>query len=92
MILIAAIRDYFYKADDAETARLIEEENLISKDRETHVEAAHFRLNAEDHQFFQNRIRCGLIIKNVRWQRLSENPINESKRQRKSPVDLSILR
>ena len=56
MILVAAIRDYFYKADDAETARLIEEESLISKDRETHVEAAHFRLNAEDHQFFQNRI------------------------------------
>ena len=56
MILIAAMRDYFYKSRDAETARLIEEESLISKDRQTHVEAAHFRLNAEDHDFFQNRI------------------------------------
>ena len=56
MILIAAIRDHFYKSGDEETARLIEDESLISKNRKTHEIKAHFSLNAEDHQFFHDRI------------------------------------
>lgn len=56
MILIAAIRDYFCKTGDEETARLIEDESLISKHRQSHEETAHFSLNAEDHQFFHSRI------------------------------------
>jgi hypothetical protein len=56
MVLIAAIRDHFYSSGDEETARLIEDESLISKDRKTHEIRAHFVLNAEDHQFFHDRI------------------------------------
>ena len=56
MILIAAIRDHFCTSGDQETAQIIENESLISKDRRTHEVTAHFSLNAEDHQFFHNRI------------------------------------
>lgn len=56
MILISAIRDYFLLAGDEETARLIEDEALYSKHRRTHEETPHLKLNAEDHQFFHNRI------------------------------------
>lgn len=56
MILVAAIRDYFYKNGDKETTRIIEEGRLISKDRKTHEPTAHFKLNAVDQQFFQERI------------------------------------
>jgi uncharacterized protein with ParB-like and HNH nuclease domain len=56
MILVSAIRDYFLESGDEETARLIEDETLFSKHRRTHEETPHFKLNAEDHQFFHNRI------------------------------------
>ena len=56
MILIAAVRDYFCEINDTETADLIEQESLISKHRKTHDITPHFRLNAEDQQFFCNRI------------------------------------
>ena len=56
MILITAIRDYFSSINDSETARLIEDESLLSKLRETHEETPHFKLNAEDRQFFHDRI------------------------------------
>lgn len=56
MILVAAIRDYFLESGDEETARLIEDETLFSKHRRTHEEMPHLKLNAEDHQFFNNRI------------------------------------
>ena len=59
MILIAAIRDYFYRSNDIKTATLIESESLISTDRETQDETPHFKLNAEDGQFFLNSVlRC----------------------------------
>src|SRR5205823_2197787 len=51
-----AIRDYFFKSGDEETARLIENDWLMSKDRRTHTLSPHFSLNAEDQQFFQERI------------------------------------
>src|SRR5436305_7816257 len=56
MILIGAIRDYFFKSGDEETARLIENDRLMSTDRRTHTLSPHFSLNAEDQQFFQERI------------------------------------
>ena len=56
LILIAAIRDYFHRAGDKETAQLIYAQSLISKDRKTHAETPHFKLNAEDNDFFLKRI------------------------------------
>ena len=56
LILIAAIRDYFYKSGDKKTAQLIENQSLISEDRKTHDETPHFKLNAEDHDYFLKRI------------------------------------
>ncbi len=55
-ILIAAIRDYFLASTDGETARLVENEYLFSTDRKTHEVSARLHLNAEDHDYFQNRI------------------------------------
>jgi len=51
MILVAAIRDFFHKSDDEKTSWIIENESLISSDRRTHVDTAHFTLNAEDHSY-----------------------------------------
>jgi hypothetical protein len=56
MILIAAIRDYFHASKDPKTAFLVQDEFLISADRKTHEEKEHFSLNAEDRQFFHDRI------------------------------------
>lgn len=56
MILVAAIRDYFVRIGDQKTAGLIQSESLLSEDRKTHRETPHFRLNAEDHEFFLKRI------------------------------------
>jgi hypothetical protein len=56
MILVAAIRDYFFRNSDETTAGIIENESLFSQDRETHELQPHFRLNAEDHEFFGVRI------------------------------------
>jgi hypothetical protein len=56
MILIAAIRDYFFRNSDEKTAGLIEAESLYSEDRETHEMQPHFKLNAEDDEFFAKRV------------------------------------
>lgn len=74
MILIAAIRDYFFSHDDSETARLIEEESLISKTRRTHEINAHFRLNAEDHSFFHTRV----LLRPDAKERKRVKPLRES--------------
>lgn len=74
MILVAAIRDYFHAHGDSETARLIEEESLISKTRRTHEINAHFRLNAEDHNFFHTRI----LLRADNKERKASKPLRES--------------
>jgi hypothetical protein len=56
MILVAAIRDWFSWNGDKKTANLIQEESLISTDRQTHEDTAHLKLNAEDHAFFHNYV------------------------------------
>jgi hypothetical protein len=56
MILIAAIRDYFFKSGDTGTARIISEQSLYSPDRRTLLPETHFGLSADDNQFFINRI------------------------------------
>ncbi len=56
MILVAAIRDYFLESGDEKTAGIIEMQSLFSEDRETHEENCHFRLNAEDQDFFFKRV------------------------------------
>ncbi|HNY41555.1 MAG TPA: DUF262 domain-containing HNH endonuclease family protein, partial [Bryobacteraceae bacterium] len=56
MILVAAVRDYFLRHSDEQTARIIEEESLYSRERESHEQQPHFRLNAEDHEFFAHRV------------------------------------
>lgn len=56
MILIAAMRDYFLRSGDTKTAQRIEEDSLFSEHRRTHEVTTHFRLNAEDHDFFSKRI------------------------------------
>ncbi len=56
MILLGAIRDYLLDSGDEETAQIIEEGHLISKDRRSHDPTAHFKLNAVDQEFFQDRI------------------------------------
>lgn len=55
-ILIAAIRDWFVRSGDEETANAIENEHLFSKDRRTHEVSARLHLNLEDHDYFQKRI------------------------------------
>ena len=55
-ILIAAIRDWFYRAGDTKTATVIENDHLVSIDRKTHDEASHFTLNLEDRDYFLKRI------------------------------------
>jgi hypothetical protein len=56
MMLIAAIRDYFYKFGDDKTARIIREQSLYSESRRTLQLETHFGLSADDDQFFVNRI------------------------------------
>jgi uncharacterized protein with ParB-like and HNH nuclease domain len=56
MILISAIRDYFYRAGDQKTADTIASDFLRSVDRKTLQPEAHFGLSAEDNEFFINRI------------------------------------
>lgn len=74
MILVAAIRDYFFSHGESETARLIEEESLISKTRRTHEVNAHFRLNAEDHSFFHARV----LLRPDDKERKKVKPLRES--------------
>jgi hypothetical protein len=56
MILVAAIRDHFLATGDEESARLTEEESLISTHRRTHDRTIHFLLNTEDSPYFENRV------------------------------------
>lgn len=56
MILVAAVRDYFLRNSDEKTAGIIESESLYSENRETHELQPHFRLNAEDHDFFATSV------------------------------------
>lgn len=55
-ILVGAIRDYFLKTGDSQTAKIIEDTYLFSTDRKTHEVSARLHLNAEDHDYFQKRI------------------------------------
>ncbi len=56
MILIAAIRDYFFRSGDPATAQVIADESLYSTNRKSLQPETHFGLSAEDDQFFTNRI------------------------------------
>ena len=56
MILIAAIRDYFLRKGDKDTATEIERDFLVSPDRRTLQSEPRFHLNNEDHQFFVDNV------------------------------------
>ena len=56
MILIAAIRDYFYRNQDHPTAETISAFSLRSRDRATLDIHPHFSLSAEDNAFFVNKV------------------------------------
>jgi hypothetical protein len=56
MVLVSAIRDYFYRTNDKETARTIAGEFLSSPERKTNVPRSHFILSGEDNQFFMDRV------------------------------------
>lgn len=56
MILIAAIRDFFFNARDNEIANNIARESLYSPERKTNNPKPHFTLSAEDHESFVKRI------------------------------------
>jgi hypothetical protein len=55
-ILIAAIRDYFFRTSDLITASTISNESLLTTDRRSHELRPHLKLNVDDHQFFEDRI------------------------------------
>lgn len=74
MILIAAIRDYFCRKQDGETATEVERESLISKDRRTGAMSPHFALNAEDQEFFLNRV----LLRPDAAERRAAEPLRES--------------
>jgi len=56
MILIAAIRDFFYANGDKEGAANIERESLYSPERKTNTPRPHLTLSADDNTFFVNRV------------------------------------
>jgi uncharacterized protein DUF262/uncharacterized protein DUF1524 len=56
MILIAAVRDYFFNSNDQQTARKITEESLYSVVRKTLQLQTHFGLSSDDNAFFIDRI------------------------------------
>ena len=56
MILIAAIRDYFFSTGDEERSEIISAFSLRSKNLVTLQPEPHFRLSAEDNEFFVNRV------------------------------------
>ncbi len=55
-ILLAAIRDYFYKIDDTERAEDIQNQYLSSRDRRSQEVIPSLKLNNNDNNFFYNRI------------------------------------
>lgn len=55
-ILIAAIRDYFYKSNDRATADAVANDFLQTTDRRSHELKPHLKLNVDDNQFFVDRI------------------------------------
>ncbi len=85
MILIAAIRDYFFRNGDQRTATLIENESLISTHRETHDETPHFQLNAEDRQFFLNKV----LRSPDHTDRKSAQALRESHKRIKAAAEIS---
>jgi len=56
MILIGAIRDFFYRSGDKRTAETIANESLRSITRKTLQPETHFGLSADDNEFFVNTI------------------------------------
>ena len=56
LVLIAAIRDYFFNSGDIETATSIAQDSLRSVDRKQLELRPHLRLSAEDNQFFVDRV------------------------------------
>jgi hypothetical protein len=56
VILLAAIRDYFFRLNNVKTSTSIEREFLVSMDRETHEEVPRLKLNVEDNEYFAKRI------------------------------------
>ena len=55
-ILIATIRNYFFGNDDDEQCQDIEADFLLSRHRRTRDVVPKLRLNAHDHQFFEDRV------------------------------------
>ena len=56
MILIGAIRDFFYHTNGKDTANTIARDSLRSPERKTNAPRPHFTLSGEDNLFFTNRI------------------------------------
>lgn len=56
MILIAAIRDFFYTTGDTAGAANIERESLYSPERKSNAPRPHLTLSGDDNAFFINRI------------------------------------
>lgn len=56
VILLAAIRDYFYKTGDKKTSELVELDFLLSVDRKTHELLPKLQLNVEDNEYFLRRV------------------------------------
>jgi hypothetical protein len=56
MILLAAIRDYFFKSKDTKTADVIESQFLFSTDRRTLEVEPKLTLNTQDQDFFVKRV------------------------------------
>jgi hypothetical protein len=56
MILISAIRDYFYNNENKEDAETIERDFIFSIARRTHERVPHLQLNQNDNDYFQKRV------------------------------------
>jgi hypothetical protein len=56
MILIGAIRDYFFTHGDHTTADTIAKESLFSPERKTNEPRPHFRLSGDDNTYFTDSI------------------------------------
>lgn len=56
VILLAAIRNYFYRTGDQKTSGIIESEFLFSVNRKTHETLPRLQLNVEDNDYFVRRV------------------------------------